>query len=107
MRKLSVCLNQEINSGRTANLEKPPPQKAQKKPTLFSTKTRCLSRGAQAHDLIHPSTRDTCGVEKVWEQKSFTTKTRPCHCGLAIYIKKYLKAKEELMETQIFHQPKI
>jgi hypothetical protein len=28
-------------------------------------------------------------------------------CGLAIYIKKYLKAKEEFMETQIFHHPKI
>jgi hypothetical protein len=47
-------------------------------------------------------------VKKVWEQQTFTTKTRPCHCGLAIYIKKYLKAKEEeLMETQIFHQAKI
>jgi hypothetical protein len=30
------------------------------------------------------------------------------HCGLAIYIKKkYLKAKEEFMETQIFHHAKI
>jgi len=29
------------------------------------------------------------------------------HCGLAIYIKKYLKAKEELLETQIFHHAKI
>jgi hypothetical protein len=29
------------------------------------------------------------------------------HCGLAIYIKKYLKAKEEFMETQIFHRAKI
>jgi len=29
------------------------------------------------------------------------------HCGLAIYIKKYLKAKEEeFMETQIFHHSK-
>jgi len=25
------------------------------------------------------------------------------HSGLAIYIKKYLKAKEEIMETQMFH----
>jgi hypothetical protein len=24
------------------------------------------------------------------------------HCGLAIYIKKYLKAKERIMETQIY-----
>jgi hypothetical protein len=33
-----------------------------------------------------------------------------CHTlyGLAIYIKKYLKAKEErIMETQIFHPAKI
>jgi hypothetical protein len=29
------------------------------------------------------------------------------HCGLAIYIKKYLKAKEKFMETQIFHHTKI
>jgi hypothetical protein len=29
------------------------------------------------------------------------------HCGLAIYIKKYLKAKEELWEIQIFHHAKI
>ncbi len=29
------------------------------------------------------------------------------HCGLAIYIKKYLKAKEELLETQILHHAKI
>jgi hypothetical protein len=29
-----------------------------------------------------------------------------CHCGLAIYIKNYLKAKEEeFMETQIFISP--
>jgi hypothetical protein len=30
------------------------------------------------------------------------------HCGLAIYSKKYLKAKERrIMETQIFHQAKL
>jgi hypothetical protein len=30
------------------------------------------------------------------------------HSGLAIYIKKYLKAKERrIMETQIFHHAKI
>jgi hypothetical protein len=29
------------------------------------------------------------------------------HCGLAIYIKKYLKAKEEIMEIQIFPHAKI
>jgi hypothetical protein len=28
------------------------------------------------------------------------------HCGLAIYIKKYLKAKKEFMKTQIFHHAK-
>jgi hypothetical protein len=27
--------------------------------------------------------------------------------GLTIYIKKYLKAKEEIMETHISHHPKI
>jgi hypothetical protein len=25
------------------------------------------------------------------------------HCGLAVYIKKYLKAKKRIMKTQIFH----
>jgi hypothetical protein len=29
------------------------------------------------------------------------------HCGLAIYIKKYLKEKEELWNTQMFHHAKI
>jgi hypothetical protein len=29
------------------------------------------------------------------------------HCGLAIYIKKYLKAKEELWKFKIFHHAKI
>jgi hypothetical protein len=28
------------------------------------------------------------------------------HFGLAIYIKKYLKAKRRMMETQIFHHAK-
>jgi hypothetical protein len=29
------------------------------------------------------------------------------HCGPAIYIERYLKAKERIMETQIFHHTKI
>ncbi len=29
------------------------------------------------------------------------------HCGLAIYIKKYIKAKEELWKLKIFHHAKI
>jgi hypothetical protein len=29
------------------------------------------------------------------------------HHGLAIYMKKYLQAKEEVMKTQIFHHAKI
>jgi len=29
------------------------------------------------------------------------------HCGLAIYIKKYLKVKRRILETQIFHNGKI
>jgi hypothetical protein len=29
------------------------------------------------------------------------------HSGLAIYTKKYLKAKRKIMETQIFHHAKI
>ncbi len=29
------------------------------------------------------------------------------HCGLAIYIKKYLKVKEELWKFKIFHHAKV
>jgi hypothetical protein len=29
------------------------------------------------------------------------------NCGLAIYIKKYLKGKRRIMETQIFHHAKL
>jgi hypothetical protein len=37
-----------------------------------------------------------------------TTTTRGVsHCGLPIYIKKSIKANEELWKTQIFHHPKI
>jgi hypothetical protein len=45
------------------------------------------------------------------ESKKFhrvTDKTRGVsHCGLAIYILKYLKAKAEFLKTQIFHHAKI
>ncbi len=36
-------------------------------------------------------------------------KQRVCHshCGLAIYIKKNLKAKQELIKNQIFHHANI
>jgi hypothetical protein len=29
------------------------------------------------------------------------------HCGLTIYVKKYLEEKRRIMETQIFHHAKI
>jgi hypothetical protein len=29
------------------------------------------------------------------------------HCGLALYIKKYLRAKEELWKLKYFHHAKI
>jgi hypothetical protein len=38
--------------------------------------------------------------------KSFLTRG-VSHYGLAIYIKKYLKTKEELWKTQMFHHAKI
>jgi hypothetical protein len=39
---------------------------------------------------------------------SLQTQTRGVsHCSLAIYIKKYLKAKQRIMETQILHHAKI
>jgi hypothetical protein len=55
------------------------------------------------------------GVSKVSElffgdgviKSRLIAKTRGVwHRGLAIYIKKYLKAKEEFWKTQIFHHAK-
>jgi hypothetical protein len=44
------------------------------------------------------------------ERTTTSTKQRTTrgvsHCGLAIYIEKYRKAKEELWKTQIFHMQK-
>jgi hypothetical protein len=38
----------------------------------------------------------------------YESKTRAVsHCGLAIYIKKYLEAKEELWKFKYFHHAKI
>jgi hypothetical protein len=46
-------------------------------------------------------TRQTCQP-----QQSCVKKTRGVsHCGLAIYIEKYFKTKEELWKTQIFISP--
>jgi hypothetical protein len=45
----------------------------------------------------------------IWEiSTQQTKKTRGMsHCDLAIYIKIYLKAKEELSKLEIFHHAKI
>jgi hypothetical protein len=48
--------------------------------------------GFKIHKNTHQSKKNKRGV---W------------HCGLAIYIKKYLKAKEELWKLKIFHHAKI
>ncbi len=42
-------------------------------------------------------------------EKKMVTQTTSVssHYGLAIYIKKYLKGKRRIMETQIFHDAKI
>jgi hypothetical protein len=44
-----------------------------------------------------------------WDRLGHALKNKGCltHYGLAIYILKYLKAKEEIMKTQIFHHAKI
>jgi hypothetical protein len=39
--------------------------------------------------------------EGFWKQKETQT-SRVSHCGLAIYIKKYFKAKEELWKLKYF-----
>jgi hypothetical protein len=54
-------------------------------------------------------TREISYQIKICNSKCECTLTRDVsHCGLAIYIKTYLKAKEESgMETQIFHNVKI
>jgi hypothetical protein len=51
------------------------------------------------------------GRDKVWERshgdkQKQTNKGCVSHCGLAIYIKKYLKAKEELWKLNYFTMPK-
>jgi hypothetical protein len=56
--------------------------------------------GGGAHD----DDDDRMLMERI--TKSFPTRG-VSHCGLAIYIKKYLKAKEELWKTQMFHHAKI
>jgi hypothetical protein len=48
------------------------------------------------------------GVKRIFPQTRGTYIARGVsHCGLAIYIKKYLKIKRRIMETQIFHHAKI
>jgi hypothetical protein len=49
---------------------------------------------------------------KFWKKHFDYTKTLKqgvcqSHCGIASYIKKDLKAKRRIMETQIFHHAKI
>jgi len=52
-------------------------------------------------------TRDISYHSKICNSKCTLTRG-VSHCGLAIYIKTCLKAKEELgVETQIFHNVKI
>jgi hypothetical protein len=47
-------------------------------------------------------------MNMTWVNQSITWLTRGVsHCGLAIYIKKYLKAKEELGKLKYFHHAKI
>jgi hypothetical protein len=41
-----------------------------------------------------------------WRQTKKTQTRGVSHCGLAIYIKKYLKAKEELWKLNYFTMPK-
>jgi hypothetical protein len=47
-------------------------------------------------------------IWSIWGQHIFYMETRGVsHCGLAIYIKKYLKAKEELWKFKYFTMQKI
>jgi len=43
----------------------------------------------------------------IWTTTPKVTRGGVSHCGLAIYIKKYLNAKRIIMETHIFHHAKI
>jgi hypothetical protein len=69
MRKLSVCLNQEINSGHTANVEKPPLQKKAKNEShsVFNKDKMSVQRG--------PGSRSYPSIHKghVWCGKSVGT----------------------------------
>jgi hypothetical protein len=45
------------------------------------------------------------GAGSLWPVSSITRGVS--HCGLAIYIKKYLRAKRRIMKIQIFHDARI
>jgi hypothetical protein len=49
-----------------------------------------------------------CYIRKLDNNNNNNNKTRGVsHCGLAIYIKKYLKAKRRILEIQILNHSKI
>jgi hypothetical protein len=53
-------------------------------------------------DLLHNYQTDTHDPTKIEKKQGGVS-----HYGLAIYIKKYLKAKRRIMKTQIFHHTRI
>jgi len=57
--------------------------------------------------LLNPSldAKYGCSNKKKIEKRALTRGVS--HCGLAISIKKHLKAKRRFMEIQIFHHAKI
>ncbi len=65
MRRLSVCLNQEINNGHTANLENPPPKRPIKyNPLCFQQKQDVWPEGPGLMiSSIHPQ-----GTRVVWKK---------------------------------------
>jgi hypothetical protein len=66
IRKLSVCLNQEINSGHTANPKKPPSKKRPKKknPLCFQQKQDVCPEGPR----LMTSSIHSQGTRVVWKK---------------------------------------
>jgi hypothetical protein len=76
---------------------------------LFSTVGRRLAVITNIKILLTYN----CGFKSEYKLKNiynffmYRTTRDVSHYGLAIYIKKYLKPKRRIMETQIFHSAKI
>ncbi len=61
----------------------------------------------QMGGLLFNDLKDCDECTAVYTSDCYLLQRGVAHCGLAIYIEKYLKEKERIMKTQIFHHAKI